>query len=656
MKSPIKVSDWYTDYEARLQACKVQQSNRLDGCSDSEIPHQLASPAELTVEDIVLAIVALEAGLEKVGIEHNFGDAHLYLNARHERKYGVACVGTSATFIMPLAFDQSSELLEREDSTNKEPAPKQNFGRFQRLDGKPTTVQGKDVEANKQTADSRVSLIILAFARFIFTGSIVVSYYDNSDYSKEMEKEAYVELQGIARRTARNLIRNSGWLRNSWPEFVEPEQWVYPARGADFTFGFHAILNAWCCMMDVKLKREHNFQLTTKFYDQGLELINLILAGKSDGMMIRSFLQCHGYALPEDFPPRKSSPRRLEPLNARSVLLNPDILSGIIKLKHEQEDPQKGPKKGRASRIARPEVISWRTKLEQGFNRHKETMKALKQPGTLRELKNMADENVFLAIACVWKSLLDNDQEFAFGTVDTFRCNRDENNIAPQLTAVLGPNRLIMPLLFNEEEPKAERKGKEWGGIGHHLLAVASIGEKKNKQVVEVEIFDSAPDNIDSNKIHKAVKGLVRYTGWLGVDAQGVQLTTPNPPVSFKPDHITPTQQGENTCGFYVILNAWATMLGIPITWSRERRPNTTTQREFYKEGLLLVNLALAGCMDAGTVQAYLNVHGYSDAQDPGDLAARVGDVAMTAMDSSTLEHIVHELRQDQMYQATQWD
>ena len=62
-------------------------------------------------------------------------------------------------------------------------------------------------------------------------------------------------------------------------------------------------------------------------------------------------------------------------------------------------------------------------------------------------------------------------------------------------------------------------------------------------------------------------------------------------------------------------------MLGIPLLEelkrSNHRDDNDT---EFLERALDIVNLALAGCMDSRTIQAFLNVYGYSAKQDVHDL------------------------------------
>lgn len=637
----------------------MKSSRRLDIGSPSEPPHQLANYNGLAVEDVVLAIVAIGTSLGIHGREYNFGDADLYLNARHKRKQGAACVGTSETFIMPLVFDKSSQGLVVEDPANIQSVPSVSFSQFQDHGVEQTKVQTGDLDARMEQTGKDVRDIILAIARFNHdTESVEISYYEN--------KGGEIS-QGLARRTARNLVRNSGWLRDSWPKFGD-EHWLLPARQLENTSGFHTILNAWSYMMDLKVKMEPDFELTSDFYAEGLQIINLGLQGVLDGMAIRALLHCHGYLCPQDLravlkEEEKNSVRQ-GPLYENSFLMNRNILDGIITQMHAQEDTQKGPVKGMLPRIqrAKPQKVkSWRVKLNEGFARYRAETTTSK---TFQRLEDMSDQNVFIAIACVWESLRMKGIEFAFGTGDTFRLNRTSDMVSAGMTAVLGPNHLIMPLLFNQEMPNEEEKVPTGNGkrakrhsssefafnpIGHHLLAVATRESLQNQRV-RISILDSAPGSINQFQIDADVEGLVQYTGWMGINGEGLPVAVS--PLLQIEDTPTPKQEGLNTCGFYVILNSWATMLGIPITPEERRRPNTTSERDFLRSGLKLVNLAVTGRLNSATIQAFMNYHGYSVEQYSGEPSIAVRDVRTTPMDEKKFGDLIEQLRIEQKIEA----
>ena len=665
----ITAFDWCSEYDERFAACSFNFSQRLDIGSPDEVQHKVADYTSLTPEGVVLAIAAIGVSLGIQGIDYSFGDTDLYLNARHERKKGAACVGTSKTFIMPLIFDESSKNLTPEDLTNIEPAPPISFSQFQNNRDEQTKISNGNDAKIGQT--DKIYGIILAVAWYNpDSESIEISYYETS---------AGKVSKGLARRTARNLVRNSGWLLDSWPKFGD-EHWLQPAQQRGGTSGFHTVFNAWSYMLNLNTNVEPDFKLTGKFYALGLALINLGLLGVLDGFTIRAFLHCHGFLCPQDWravvieenAARRELIRRHQepsvkehgPLYVVSALMNRDILDGVIKEKHAQDV-----RKGMSPRVKLPEppeppkVDSWKVKLSKGFRRYQAEMKSVQQPKTFRRLEDMTDEDVFTGIACVWESLRNNGVSFAFGQGLTFRFNRDKNNQNPDFGVVLAPNPLIMPLLFNKEMPtekdevrkKTTPKKKEkhrrqssssefgFNPIGHHLFAIARR-ESIQDQRVRVSIFDSAPGVVDPTA---DIANLIRYTGWLGINSNQV-----SPSIEFV-NELSPGQEGRNTCGFYVILNAWATMLGIPITPEIQRRPNTTSGREFLAQGLELINMAAAGCMNSSIIQAFMNHHGYSVEQNPGEPSIAATNVLTTRMDERKFTGIIDELRENELVAAS---
>jgi len=59
-------------------------------------------------------------------------------------------------------------------------------------------------------------------------------------------------------------------------------------------------------------------------------------------------------------------------------------------------------------------------------------------------------------------------------------------------------------------------------------------------------------------------------------------------------------------------------MLGIPIQPGEERRGQHSFE-EFEEVGIEIINLAIMGVMNSRTIQALMNVYGYSEEQNPGE-------------------------------------
>lgn len=285
--------------------------------------------------------------------------------------------------------------------------------------------------------------------------------------------------------------------------------------------------------------------------------------------------------------------------------------------------------------------------LDEGLRRH--AAKA-KRKGAFKVAFNtptaLLDEHVHNAIASVWEGLRQFGIFYAFGTLFTFRANRAQDSQMLDSEAVLGPHPLIIPLFLGREMPakkvrksknvKRTRKKDRAEPIGHHLLAV--VGQPKD-ETVNVLIYDSAPGVRSHEEIQNAVGGLIRNTGWMGIDAAGGRQPV-TPTIKYF-DMPTPLQQGQDTCGFYQILNAWAIMLGIPIHPGQQRR-TATHYEKFLLQGVLIFNLAMNGCMDSTTIEAFMNVHGYSAENLKSPLEPQIDAVEM---DDVTLDNIMEELR-----------
>lgn len=258
----------------------------------------------------------------------------------------------------------------------------------------------------------------------------------------------------------------------------------------------------------------------------------------------------------------------------------------------------------------------------------------------------LLDEHVHIAIASVWEGLRQSGFFIAFGTLVTFRANREQSLQVPDSEAVLGPEPMVIPLFLGREMPaekvqqpktvKRRRRKARAEPLGHHLLAVVV---KQNDEAVDALIFDSAPGVRSSEEIQNVVGGLIRNTGWMGIDAGGGRL-----PVTPTIEYFYPTiplQEGEDTCGFYQILNAWAMMLGIVIHPDRQRR-TTTNSEDFLIQGVHIFNLAINGFMDSTTIEAFMKVHGYSDENPNRPLDSRIDTVAMS---TAKLDEIMMDLR-----------
>lgn len=280
---------------------------------------------------------------------------------------------------------------------------------------------------------------------------------------------------------------------------------------------------------------------------------------------------------------------------------------------------------------------------------------ARKNPSTIPSPSELADYDVVLGIASMWeglKRLNRADVDFTYAGMDMFAPGGQQKTVG----AVGGWSRFIMPLCFSSKDPEAlENPRRDSPGspdVGHLLLCVAELVNDE-PMTVRFEILDSSPGTVPIEVIFAKAKEIVEHSGWL--DTGG-----PKPRIVYEPLSQVPVphQVGGRTCGLHVILNAWAYMLGITIHRGFYRRGRTTENRDdkadevFLQSGLELVNLALAGFMDSETIQAFLNVHGYSVEQRFGDPTRAVVKFNAIGMNQDKLRYTLGQRKADYKFAA----
>ena len=277
---------------------------------------------------------------------------------------------------------------------------------------------------------------------------------------------------------------------------------------------------------------------------------------------------------------------------------------------------------------------TWGDIFNQSLALHRSKLDGLNHtPYKIQEYDGMDLEDVVLAVGTIWDALR-NLGTYAF--VGEERLNPAyskvvEDGLLESSGVVGGKNgRFIMPLGFEPNQRKQdkhfqknqaeiqkqklakakdEKGGKSVPGpLGHILLAVARRRSPETNQV-DIEIRDSLPGYENSNHIQERAQKLAAK--WLKMEEM-----TPN----FRYVKVIKQPRRFNTCGLFTILNAWSVMLGIPLLGELERSNHRDkNDTEFLERALEIVNLALAGCMDSRTIQALLNVYGYSAEQDVQD-------------------------------------
>lgn len=301
----------------------------------------------------------------------------------------------------------------------------------------------------------------------------------------------------------------------------------------------------------------------------------------------------------------------------------------------------------------------WNTRLQQGLQRHRTNRNRRASVGRrysaalqLHGPEELNDDEVINAIGTIWIALrrqrvAQSGIVFGYGLASLFKDCRTQEEQAMYgfVAAGIRPSSdtFIMPLLFSEDSREAHAKISRYGSsdIGHFLLAISSV-DTAHPMMINTTVMDSCPRIISPRERQQAYQGLVQYSGWLELNAarQPVAVTplfSNTNGKSLETFRKVPAQQGRNTCGLYVILNAWAHMLKIPIIESRIRGTRKWWLfQEFHDTAIEIINLALSGHMDSKTIRAFMNVYGYSkqsmveeDNKDPVDQIRMVNAVRM---------------------------
>lgn len=142
------------------------------------------------------------------------------------------------------------------------------------------------------------------------------------------------------------------------------------------------------------------------------------------------------------------------------------------------------------------------------------------------------------------------------------------------------------------EAPPASGKDLE----NHYVLAVAH--RESSSGNVRMDYYNSGRRLWKTGIIREAARNIVRHSAWL-------RKVWP----TFTSERTVPVRrQLLATCGYHVIFNAWAVMLGIDVELEE---PGVDSEDD---EGDMIdiVNLAIQGRIDADLIRAFLHVFGFA--------------------------------------------
>lgn len=320
--------------------------------------------------------------------------------------------------------------------------------------------------------------------------------------------------------------------------------------------------------------------------------------------------------------------------------------------KSDKSPPKKAPHVGKTQGLNEPSSAlprpDWKAKFERRLQRHKESQRHEVVPQILHQIgysgldagitkrsplndrKKLFDEQIVKGLTTLRRALQIQGKYFAFASTNKFIGCRSKDFYDMKEPAVKGPNYpLIMPLVFaprsdntihgypnSEFDPNSKAHARPTAG--HHILAVARVTDGP----IIVTVLDTMPCLLECASIEEVVTDVVTRSGWLGKDKNDLPLPV-WPTFKFEYPKV-PEQEDSNTCGIYVILNAWATMLELEIAPQKARLflPQEKTPKvPFLTSAIDLINLAIAGHLDTETIVAFFLSYGYIlEPRDPNSI------------------------------------
>ena len=304
--SPAYTSRWKQSLIRGLSFNKTLRSKNLSTTKSArKKPSTIPKSSNLADYDVVLGIAPIWEGLKRLGrpdIDFTFAGLDTFCPRDEEQHLGA--VGRWSRFIMPLFFSQ----VRTEELAN----------------------QGKHAEPIKSLGH-----LLLCVAELVNDQPMTVRLEIFESRPHTISNEAII-------LRAQELVKSSGWLgenRSETPvEYTVVAKRV-PHQVGQNTCGLHVILNAWAVMLGIPIhpstwrrgrtERNQFDAVDAAFLSQGLELVNLALAGFMDSATIQAFFNVHGYSAEQ----RHGDPARaVIPVNA--VGMNQDKLLRTLQKRH----------------------------------------------------------------------------------------------------------------------------------------------------------------------------------------------------------------------------------------------------------------------------------------------------------------------------------
>ena len=521
-------------------------------------------------------------------------------------------------------------------------------------------------------------------------------FYHRPSLSNVPESDQIGELTDKQiREAAQHAVQTAGWLSKR-PSFSKQKETWHPVcesianKGGTLSSGHLVVLTAWMYMLGLPVPEQMKPGVRPKEdVCRGIQrLVVMALDGRLTPQVVDLFTQAH-FAAKEltETQVRDLDASRAKLKKVRTYTMNTKVLDQTLDVL--RKDPtcldkipqQAEPTTSRQSSHNR--VISSHGRDKQTTNRppsqsflkrdklywqttHDSWMKTnqkairkcirdnsgkpswarvgdyLKDP-TAYEAYELTDDQVFGSIGALWRARWESSKRkrLGFGDANAFQFHRflgadDGSTGMVGGSAATSPHGRMLPLMI----PLCGDHSKEFKhGNGHWVFLVARQARGNGRQI-RLHLWNSAEGLRQRNGIVAEAKGLVERCGWLrDID-----------PIWKEVDVMPcPEQRVLNSCGVYVVLNAWCYQLGLTPPAKRLFLNDDEKDEAFIRTANLMINLTLHGEMDSDGIRAFLMAYGYCS---PRDMRKRQtgGNLrcVKVGMECAALTRFIRRVRQEE--------
>ncbi|KAL8634882.1 MAG: hypothetical protein Q9226_009419, partial [Calogaya cf. arnoldii] len=252
--------------------------------------------ANLASNVVCPSIAALTVGICGQGVKIGTISSDLQLWARIDNTHGFLCPTSPTKIVIPMILNTTGTAHAAPDCGSEDrqgnispPAPQ-------------TQVQSKDKVKSADKAKSAASekwpsgighwIVAIATKE---AARVSLKFYNSVSYGTG---PGYDASENVVRRIARNIVRYSGWMGTTTPEWHGESFIKGSQQGWMNTCGTHVVFNAWADVLGLDVNPDMANNDSERFYRDARELMDTAMAGNSSSGYIEAWLVTNGWVRP----------------------------------------------------------------------------------------------------------------------------------------------------------------------------------------------------------------------------------------------------------------------------------------------------------------------------------------------------------------------